>query len=122
MSKERRAAQRRGMTWQAIMIDAAGAPIAKCTIVDVSSNGAKLALKQPMTPPDSFVLVLSKNGGVRRRCEVTWRSDESIGVRFVRPQPSERKVASRFDAVALLAKSGGTRNGDAAAKPAPEPA
>ncbi len=105
------------------MIDQAGAAVGECTIVDVSNDGAKLAIKPPLTAPDSFLLVLSKNGGVRRRCVVTWRADDSIGVRFVQPRQAERKGASRFDAVTRLAKTGGRLDGDdAAAEPAAGPA
>ena len=103
MSKDRRTALRRGVTWTALMIDSAGRPVGECTIVDVSISGAKL-VPSSAEPPAEFVLVLSKNGGVRRRCLVTWRRADSVGVRFIRPSRSEQAGASRFDrALALTA-------------------
>lgn len=97
MTKDRRVAQRRGVTWTALIVDPSGRPVGECTIVNVSSNGAKLLLEDGVKPPSAFVLVLSKNGGVRRRCDVTWRADDSVGVKFVAPRRSEEAGASRFD-------------------------
>lgn len=94
MSKDRRAAQRRGVTWRTLMIDASSdRPIGECTIVNVSASGARLLLESPDEAPASFVLVLSKNGRVRRRCELSWQEGANIGVRFVGPRRSQQAAA-----------------------------
>lgn len=98
------------------MVDPAGKPVGECTIVNVSSNGARLTLDAGIAPPPAFELVLSKNDGVRRRCEVTWRAEDSVGVRFVVPRRSEEAGASRFDTT--LARMAGKRRGADSAEPA----
>jgi hypothetical protein len=103
MSKDRRAATRRRIRWKALMLDPTGLPLGECTIVDVSSTGARLALRERTSLPEAFLLVMSRNGGVRRQCELTWYADKSAGVRFLRPQAIEEEAASHFgDAVARL--------------------
>jgi hypothetical protein len=111
MAKDRRTATRRGVTWTALIIDSAGRPVCECTIVNVSSNGARLVLHGPVELPSSFLLVLSKNGGVRRRCQVIRRESEAVGVKFVMPQPSESASAARFNSTLarIAAKRGDAR-------------
>jgi hypothetical protein len=71
------------MRWEGLLLNPAGSVIGRCLMVNVSATGAKLIMPDPSEVPDSFVLVLSKKGEVRRQCEVTWRSQKSIGVRFI---------------------------------------
>jgi hypothetical protein len=82
MSKEKRIAPRQDVRWQGIVSDNQGVALSRCLLVNVSATGAKLAVEFPDKIPDSFVLVLSRNGGVRRVCDVKWRSGTTIGVRF----------------------------------------
>lgn len=60
-----------------------GSPITACKLLDVSKGGAKLRVLTAKTIPDEFVLLLSKNGKVRRRCHVRWCKDDVFGVRFM---------------------------------------
>jgi hypothetical protein len=53
-----------------------------CSVVNVSAGGAKVALDQPMTLPESFVLALTLNGKVARRCRMVWQSSSGLGVEF----------------------------------------
>lgn len=85
MSNERRRAARQDMQWRGLIVDAAGAILGRCLMVNVSATGAKLLLAAAEDVPDSFVLILAKNGEVKRQCEVTWRAEKSIGVQFIRP-------------------------------------
>ena len=94
MSKERRRAARHSMTWKGLIVDPAGAIVGECMMVNVSATGAKLLLRTPTEVPDSFVLILAKNGEVRRQCEVTWRSKHSVGGRFVVPLAADDDEAS----------------------------
>jgi PilZ domain-containing protein len=56
-------------------IDKTTPPIA-CSISDISESGARLAL------PETFMLLLTANGGARRHCRVVWREGLMIGVEF----------------------------------------
>ena len=115
MTKDRRTAQRRGIHWKALMIGATGQPIGECTIVDVSNSGARLLLENAIEPPDSFVLIMARNGDVRRHCEVTWRDDESVGVKFVRPRVTERARTAQSSAIARLTAKKKSEVADASA-------
>ena len=49
---------------------------------DMSATGARMAdLPQDEIPKD-FLLSLSRDGKVRRKCKVVWRKDDQIGVLF----------------------------------------
>ncbi len=56
------------------------API-PCVVLDVSNNGARLGAKAAL--PDKFTLMLSAKGALRD-CEVMWRREQEVGVKFVR--------------------------------------
>jgi hypothetical protein len=60
-----------------------GKPIAGCMVVDLSQTGARLQLKDSAEVPKEFVLLMSNISKVLRRCEVVWRREQDIGVRFV---------------------------------------
>jgi hypothetical protein len=64
-----------------ILVDGATPP-QKCTIADVSQIGARILLGADNELPDSFILVLSRNGPTRRRCRVVWREGTTLGVEF----------------------------------------
>jgi len=85
MQDNRRRADRKVMIWDCVMATAAGALIGKCSVRDISSTGARITLSDPHHVPDAFVLILSRNGGARRNCELIWRDKSQIGVRFIRP-------------------------------------
>ena len=51
-------------------------------MVNVSATGAKLVVEALDKVPDNFILVLSQNGAVQRKCDVRWRKGNAIGVRF----------------------------------------
>jgi hypothetical protein len=57
------------------------APIA-CHTEDVSQSGARVVIDGMETAPDTFVLRLSADGKVRRRCRVAWRNKNALGVIF----------------------------------------
>ena len=54
----------------------------ECRFADISASGARLEVKNPSQLPDEFILMLSERGKVMRRCEVVWRSEKYLGVRF----------------------------------------
>jgi hypothetical protein len=54
-----------------------------CILLDVSKGGATLSVDDIGAIPDTFVLMLSPGGGVRRKCKVVRRSTGEIAVQFV---------------------------------------
>ena len=54
-----------------------------CILLDVSKVGATLSVDDVGAIPDTFVLMLSSGGGVRRKCKVMRRSIQDIGVQFI---------------------------------------
>ena len=83
LGSEKRRAPRQEVCWKGLIHDEQGSVIAPCFMTNVSAAGAKLDFEESIEVPDWFVLALARNAGVRRNCEVVWRSDKSIGVRFV---------------------------------------
>ena len=56
----------------------------QCTLCDASQEGALLAVVEPDSVPDEFILTLSSDGAVRRRCRVAWRTENQICVEFLK--------------------------------------
>jgi hypothetical protein len=56
--------------------------IAKCAVLDISKSGARISIDQSVALPVEFTLQMSRNGGVCRQCQLIWRTDDQIGVRF----------------------------------------
>jgi hypothetical protein len=88
MKVENRVSRRRIVCQPAVVLDRNGSIFCECAMMDVSATGAKLVLSAAESPekmktPSEFILLLSHNGRVRRRCMVSWRSDNAIGVRFI---------------------------------------
>jgi PilZ domain len=62
-------------------------PLVTCAIVDISEGGARLSLEADETLPETFMLLLTRNGRTRRYCRVVWRDGQTLGVEF--PQVDE---------------------------------
>jgi hypothetical protein len=119
MTRDRRTALRRTIRWKALILNSAGSLLSHCTIVDVSSTGAMLVLPQPVALPEAFLLVLSRNGDVRRQCELSWIKEKSVGIRFLRPQPAEEEPVSHMSDA--LTRFTGQHRGEADQEPGLEP-
>lgn len=52
-----------------------------CLLRNISDAGACLEVASPIGVPETFILVIEKDG-LRRSCRVAWRSAKRIGVRF----------------------------------------
>lgn len=63
-----------------------GSFLESCRIFDVSEGGARLKVADPTNLPDRFLLLLSRDGVLRRQCAVIWRAEDTLGVEFIRPQ------------------------------------
>jgi hypothetical protein len=82
MFSNRRKSIRRKVRWEAAVIAVDGAWRHKCTIVDVSASGAQVSLHPAISLPSEFLLSFTDNGTVSRLCELVWRADRKLGVRF----------------------------------------
>ena len=84
MGAEHRRLPRRRVEQSVLMKSVEGAIIGQCTMLDVSSGGARLKLEADVEAPELFTLFLSKlDGRLKRHCVVTWRKEKQVGVRFV---------------------------------------
>lgn len=55
-----------------------------CVVWDMSDSGARLAIAcLTADVPHEFHLVLTKDGSVRRNCEVVWTNARFVGVKFL---------------------------------------
>ncbi len=79
---ELRKKPRRQFHYAAKIITDETQPPRPCTMSDVSHSGARLVLDADTELPDRFLLLLSANGGARRRCRVIWRAGVTVGVQF----------------------------------------
>jgi hypothetical protein len=93
---ERRKSHRRQVSQFARIVSGDGSWSGPCMMLDVSSTGARLQVNDTRELPDEFVLVLSRNGRVRRRCRIVWRGEHLIGIHFSFPsqRPSVQSPAA----------------------------
>jgi len=56
--------------------------LAECSVMDISSGGAKIATTTSSLIPDRFELAFAQ-GGETRGCEVIWRHGRICGIKFV---------------------------------------
>jgi hypothetical protein len=66
----------------AMIYDIKGNSVMACTVRDISRTGAGLKLDQDVPLPSSFLLSLTRDGNVRRSCELVWQLSVVAGVRF----------------------------------------
>jgi hypothetical protein len=50
--------------------------------MDASASGAKIKLLASEELPVEFVLALSRDGKVRRKCQLVWQEGDMVGIRF----------------------------------------
>lgn len=77
---ERRALDRRKMLGSGVVSFAGGSCAMDCVVLDLSEDGARIRPADALTCPDEFLL--ATKGGGRVACEVIWRRNDLIGVRF----------------------------------------
>jgi hypothetical protein len=75
-----------------------GSPLRDCVLHDASEHGAQIAVAAPDELPDTFILALGFEGTARRRCRVVWRTEDRIGVEYLKdPTLNRLKVALHAD-------------------------
>ena len=84
MRVESRKHRRVELNYTARILGLDGEAICDCALVDISQGGARIAVLTSEIVPDEFLLSLSRNSNVSRRCKVVWRKDEDIGVNFLK--------------------------------------
>ena len=94
MTLQKRKHKRQNVRIEAIIVDTAGALVGRCVIVNVSASGARLTQLASIEVPDKFDLVMTRSGKVRRHCEVAWRSEKGIGIRFI-PSVKIRPITTK---------------------------
>jgi hypothetical protein len=82
MSFEGRKKPRKAIKTIGFIYSMDGWPIGECSTLDISETGAKIMLPAVDEIPAEFLLSLSRDGRVRRRCQLKWRDGDKIGVRF----------------------------------------
>lgn len=61
-----------------------GRPLLVCTLIDISSSGAKLALDDTAQVPSTFALQLTRDGKMNVPCRIVWRNVDALGIAFVK--------------------------------------
>jgi hypothetical protein len=94
---DKRKNPRRPINYPAYIERGEGQPAIECTLRDASQEGAQLALADPNSLPQEFILALSADGAARRRCRVMWRAEDHVGVEFLKePKKRTMRPAARF--------------------------
>jgi hypothetical protein len=90
---EKRKNLRRSISYPAFIDLGDGSSTIECTLCDASQEGALLSVAEPDGVPDEFILALSSDGAARRRCRVAWRTEEQVGVEFLKGLKKNKKNA-----------------------------
>lgn len=83
MKQNRRRESRKAFTARGRVFAADGSSLGDCYFYDVSQHGARVGIGKLEDLPDEVILMLSRDGTVRRRGRIVWRDDGEIGVRFI---------------------------------------
>jgi PilZ domain len=83
VGSERRKSPRRSLHYSVRAVGAGAIQWDGITI-NVSESGAQLEFVDIRDIPDKFSLLIGRQGAVRRRCQVVWRSGDRLGVKFVK--------------------------------------
>lgn len=82
MAEKQPRAKRQPVNQAGMIYAANGARIAPCRLRNISATGAQIEFDREIILPKSFLLSLSENGVVRRRCTVAWQFSTVVGVKF----------------------------------------
>jgi hypothetical protein len=110
----KRASPRREITRPVHMGTGLG-PSLECELKDISTTGARLRFNDPKCAPQEFLIELSR--GVLRWCQVIWRSETEIGIRFIKtPRSFATKAKAQSAQVAERIPQSGNNAMDSADK------
>lgn len=91
---ERRTTPRRRVLKEGKIVFADGVRVLDCTIRDMSDEGARLLIANPLGVPQHFLL-LEKSNGLLHPASVVWQRKDSIGVKFDGPATSIHDEANK---------------------------
>jgi hypothetical protein len=55
-----------------------------CTVLDLSSAGAKISIDDPQAVTAKVRLAFSRDARTGRTCQVVWHRGKTLGIKFVR--------------------------------------
>jgi hypothetical protein len=82
MAADKRKAARRHLE-RSCWIQLTPGHVVQSSIVNISHSGAKLKLPEDIEVPKRFDLLLTRDGSVARKVELAWRSETTVGLKFV---------------------------------------
>jgi hypothetical protein len=82
VKENRRAAPRHRYDGSDTWIGPEGSLVRQCQVLDLSQTGVRLAVTNADNLPDTFILILSKNGS-GRPLRVKWRRGTEVGAEFL---------------------------------------
>lgn len=82
MEERRRSLRRRALKGARIVFNH-GASSLSCLVRNLSEGGARPEVESSLGVPQTFVLYFSE-GEAHQDCEVAWRKEKAIGVRFTK--------------------------------------
>jgi hypothetical protein len=83
MEREQRKFHRRKLQYPARIDCGDGSPARPCLLDDISASGARVTMETTKGIPDRLLLLLASNPGALRGCDVVWRDDKQLGLKFV---------------------------------------
>ncbi len=86
MDDKRKAARRRVLK-EGKIVFADAMRVIDCTIRDMSPEGARLMIANPVGVPDAFMLY-EKSSGMLYPASIVWRQTDALGVKFDGPPSS----------------------------------
>jgi PilZ domain len=98
MLKDKRRTRRQPMRYTAWIAPKPG-ELHGCVLSDISDAGARLGVEDIDSIPDTFMLLLARNGKALRPCRVIWRKPQQLGVAFVTHLAKAAPAVSESQAV-----------------------
>ena len=110
MTVDRRTSPRQALGRDVLICSDGGKAIGACHLCDVSASGARLSMAPRVMAklPEEFILVLAKQAKVHRWCRVVWRSEDELGVRFIKQASAKRRSVVAASSAASPARSPAT--------------
>jgi len=99
MSNDKRQRPRKQLNLAAWIDVGNDARLQRCTVVDVSESGARLAVEDIECLPDKFNLTLSRLGQPRQSCNIVWRRHDEVGIEFIASLPTNVRNSEGVKAV-----------------------
>jgi hypothetical protein len=123
---EGRKATRRGVRHGAWIFTGRGAPLIPCMLLDVSESGARLRIDPAAKVTADFILVLSRDKRLNRRCRLIWRDAGVLGARFlvrhsIAPKQEESSPNAALEALKVQRVKEGAKADTGTPEPVLEP-